>query len=604
MSLSRIHERFLASLSVLVLLWLAVYGPGLFRPPLMDDADSSHAEAAREILLRHDWVTLYQNGIRYLQKAPLPYWGMALGMKIFGVSDWAARLWLGFGMLLLAVFVYQFGRRFLTAKAGFWAGIALLASCGPYEFTRILIPDMIVGLWIGLSLYFFLDGWRSSKPSVWSCWGFAAAIALNVLTKGLIGIVFPCAIIFVFLMLVGDLRHILKMRIISSTAVFLVIAAPWHIFAAIANPPAGEAKGFLWFYFVNEQFLRYLGKRIPMDYGTVPLVLFYGLLIVWLLPWSFFLPQALAQVRIRLLKISGVRESQEAVLLLLFCWAAVVMLFFSFSTRQEYYLAPALPALYLIVGIWLARESEAPIGSGIARAGRVSATALFVVGVVIAGVTGTLAAISHKPQPGVELADLLSKQSGPYVLSLGHFLDLTGAAMSVFRGPLLGTALAFLLGTGLNWWLRRRGRTQAANAALVVMLVVFIECAHVALCVFYPVLGSQPLAVAIQKVIQPGEQIVSDGEYAHTCSVNFYTGKSMLILNGRITGLWLGSLFPDSPDIFLDDAQFANLWAGSSRVYFVTGDKGKLESLARIAQVYVLAKSGGKFVLTNQPTAN
>src|SRR5208282_2039713 len=466
MNISRIHERFLASVAIFVVLWLAVYGPGLFRPPLMDDADAAHAEAGREILLRHDWVTFYQDGIRYFLKAPLPYWGMAVGLKLFGVSDWAARLWLHLGMLVLAVFVYQFGRRFLTSKAGFWAAIALIASCGPYEFTRILIPDMIVGLWIGLGVYFFLDGWRSGKPSLWSCWGFAAAIALNVLTKSLIGIVFPCAIVFVFLVLVGDLRHILKMRLFSSTAVFLVIAAPWHILAAIANPPAGEAKGFLWFYFVNEQFLRYLGKRVPVDYATVPLVLFYGLLLIWMLPWSFFLPQALAQVRFRLMKISGVRESHEAVLLLLFCWAAIILLFFSFSTRQEYYLAPALPALYLIVGLWLARESEAPIGSRIARAGRISATALFVFGVLIAAGTGALAAISHAPRPGVELADLLSTNTEAYKLSLGHFLDLTGDAMGMFRGPLIGTALAFLLGAGVD-----AGRIYRVRARVSVRLL-------------------------------------------------------------------------------------------------------------------------------------
>ncbi len=600
MKISLIHEKFLASVGIFVVLWLAVYGPGLFRPPLMDDADAAHAEAGREILVRHDWVTFYQDGIRYFLKAPLPYWGMALGIKLFGVSDWAVRLWLHLGILLLAIFVYQFGRRFLTSMAGFWVGIALLTSCGPYEFTRILIPDMIVGLWIGLSLYCFLEGWRSGKPSAWSCWGFAAAIALNVLTKGLIGIVFPCAIVFVFLLLVGDLHHIFKMRLFSSTAVFLVIAAPWHILAAIANPAAGEAKGFLWFYFVNEQFLRYLGKRIPMDYATVPLVLFYGLLLIWLLPWSFFLPQGLAQVRFRLMKISGVRESQEAVLLLLFCWAAVILLFFSFSTRQEYYLAPALPALYLIVGVWMARELEAPIGSRIARAGRISATALFVFGLLIAGVTGALAVISHAPRPGAELADLLSTNTDAYKLSLGHFLDLTGSAMGMFRGPLIGTCLAFLFGTGLNWVLRRRGQTLAANWVLVFMLIAFIECVHVSLCVFYPVLGSQPLAAEIQKRYKPGEQIACDHEYSYASSVNFYTEKQMLILNGRVNGLWFGSLYPDAPPIFLDDAAFAKLWSGASRVYIVTADDRKQASLASIAPAYQIAKAGGKFVLSNR----
>jgi len=594
-------QRLWLMLAILTILWAAVYGPGLFQPPLFDDADASHAEAGREILLRQDWVTLHENGIRYLEKAPLPYWGMAIGMELFGVSAWAARLWLHLSILLLAFLVYQFGRRFLTAKAGFWAAVALLASCGPYEFTRILIPDMLVGLWIGLSLYCFLDGWQTGKPSLLSCWGFAVAVALNLLTKGLIGIVFPCGIVFVFLLIVRDLRHLLKMKLFSSSIVFLLIAAPWHVLAAIANPAEGQAKGFLWFYFVNEHFLRYLGKRIPADFGTVPLYAFYGLLLIWLLPWSFFLPQALAQVRFRLPRVAGVRQSREAVLLLLFCWAALILLFFSFSTRQEYYLAPALAPLYLLVGVWLAHESEAPIGSAIARAGRVSSTALLVFGLVIAGVTGTLAVISHAPQPGAELADLLAKNSDVYVLSMGHFLDLTGAAMSLFHGPLIGTALAFLLGTGLNWILRRRGRVQAANVALVLMLVVFIECAHLALGVFYPVLGSKPLADSIQKEFRHGEQIVCDGEYSLESSVNFYTRTQMLILNGRINGLWFGSLYPDSPPIFLDDAQFSSLWAGAGRVYLVTGNDKRRDSLARIAPVFILAKSGGKFVLTNRP---
>ena len=282
---------------ILVALWACVYGPGLFHPPLMDDADASHADAGREILTRSDWVTLHENGIRYLEKAPLPYWGMAVGFKLFGVSAWSARLSLHLSVLVLAWFLYFFGRRFLNDRAGFWAAVLFIATIGPYLFTRLLIPDVTVGLFIAFALYFFFEGWQTGKPSLLSCWAIAAAIGLNVLTKGLIGIVFPCAIMFVFLLLVRDLRHILKMHLFSSIVVLLVVAAPWHILAALRNPPQGQAKGFLWFYFVNEQFLRYLGKRYPVDYGTVPIVLFYGLQLVWFLPWSAFFPQALAQIR-------------------------------------------------------------------------------------------------------------------------------------------------------------------------------------------------------------------------------------------------------------------------------------------------------------------
>jgi len=597
-------QRVWLSLLILALLWICIYGPGLFRPPLMDDADGSHADAGREILTRGDWVTLHENGIRYLEKAPLPYWGMAVAFKLFGVAAWTARLSLHFSVLVLAFFLYQFGRRFLTPQAGFWAGVLFLATIGPYLFTRLLIPDVTVGLWIGISLYYFLDGWQCEKPSLISCWAIAAAIGLNVLTKGLIGIVFPCAIIFVFLFLAGDLRHILKMHLVTSTLVFLLVAAPWHILAAVRNPPAGEAKGFLWFYFVNEQFLRYLGKRYPVDYGTVPLVLFYGLLLLWFLPWSTFLPQALAQIRLRLPRIAGVRMSNEAVLLLLFCWAAVILLFFSFSTRQEYYVAPALPAFALLLGHWLAVEQEAPIGSPIARSGRVSATVLLVFGLLIAAITGILAVISHPLRPGAELFDLLNQNPNVYVLSLGHFLDLTGAAMGLFRGPLVGTAIAFFAGTILNWLFRRRGKTVAANWALVAMVVFFIECAHVSLGVFYPVLGSQPLAVAIQQTLQPGEQIICDGEYANASSVNFYTGKQLLIYKGRIYGLWFGSLFPDAPPIFIEDAQLTQLWSGPKRMYFVTGDEKRMDFLQKMGPTYFVAKAGGKFVLTNRQSAH
>jgi 4-amino-4-deoxy-L-arabinose transferase-like glycosyltransferase len=593
-------QRIGISLLILTLLWILIYGAGLFHPPLLDDADASHAGAAREILTRHDWVTLHENGIRYLEKAPLPYWGMALGLRLFGVEAWSARLSLHLSVLLLAFFLYFFGRRFLTPQAGFWSAVVFLSSCGPYLFTRILIPDVTVGLLIGLALYFFLDGWQREKPTLLSCWGIAVVMALNVLTKGLIGIVFPCAIIFVFLLLVRDLRHLLKMRLFSSTLVFLLVASPWHILAALRNPPAGQAKGFLWFYFVNEQFLRYLGKRYPVDYGTVPIFLFYGLLLVWFLPWSSFFPQALAQVRLRLPIVAGVRRSTEAVLLLLLCWPLVILLFFSFSTRQEYYLAPGLPGLALLLGYWLAREAEAPIDSPIARSGRRSALALLIVGLVIALLTGTLALISRPAAPGLELYDLLNKDSSLYTFSLGHFLDLTGGAMSFFRGPLIGTSLAFFFGTLLNWLFRRRGITPAANAALIAMMIVFIECAHISLGVFYPVLGSKPLAAAIQQNIQPGEQIVVDGEYSNASSIGFYTGRQLLILNGRINGLWYGSLFPDAPSIFLDDTQLLQLWTGKTRIYFVTGDQKRKDSLEKMAPTYVLTEAGGKFVLTNR----
>src|ERR1700730_16925509 len=331
---SRVPARTPVYLGALFLLWLAVYGVALFQPPLMDDADSVHAEAAREILVRHDWVTLHANGIRYLEKAPLLYWTIAASFRIFGIHDWSARLPLALGVLALLSAVYFLGRRVFGEKAGFYAALASGLSFGPFIFTRFLIPDILVGLWLILSFDFFLRTLDEAKPSRYSCWGLAVVCSLNVLTKGLIGLVFPLATIGLYLLLTRNFRHLLKMRLISSTCAFLLVAAPWHILAGLRNPGQGNVRGFFWFYFVNEQFLRYLNKRVPRDYGTVPLVVFWGLGLVWLFPWSSFLPQALARVRFSKFRVAA-ESVQVRARLILFLGAFFILFFFCFFTRVD-----------------------------------------------------------------------------------------------------------------------------------------------------------------------------------------------------------------------------------------------------------------------------
>src|SRR5882757_9455913 len=232
------HFRY-ASLGLIFLLWVAIYFAGIFNPPLLDDVDTIHAEAAREMVQRHDWVTLYTDGIRYLEKAPLMYWGVAASYKIFGVHDWSTRLPLMLGVLALLLTTYALGTRAYGERGGFYSAVVLATCLGPYIFTRFQIPDIIVGLWMALSALFFLLSLEQEQPSRWVCWGFAATCALNVLTKSLIGLVFPLGTIFLYLLITRNLRHILKLRLLSSTLVFLVIAAPWHILASLRNPSQG-----------------------------------------------------------------------------------------------------------------------------------------------------------------------------------------------------------------------------------------------------------------------------------------------------------------------------------------------------------------------------
>lgn len=587
-------------LLLILLVWTAVYVGSLFQPPLLDDADTVHAEAAREMAFGHDWVTLHiNNGFRYLEKAPLMYWCVAASFKLFGVHEWSARLPIALGVLALLLMVYRLGRRVYGEEGGLYSALALATGFGPFIFTRILIPDMGVALWLALGFDFFLTTLEQEQPSRWMCWGLAATMALNVLTKGLIGLVFPVGTMLIFLLLTGNLGHLLKLRLLSSFFVFLLIAAPWHLLASWRNPAQGEARGFFWFYFVNEHFLRYLKKRFPADYDTVPLWLFWGLMLIWLMPWTAFLPQALRQIPVRLRKWRAGLSKQQQGTLLFAIWMLLVLVFFSFSSRQEYYVIAGIPGLALLLGGWLAKETMSPFGSHERRSGRISSMVLMVIGVAACVFAVLLAVQSKTPPKNYDISELLKKNPQDYELSFGHFLDLTPRAMGAFKVPLLATGFALAVGTVLSWLLRLRNRTLPANLVLAAMMVVVLRAAHAGLVIFSPVLSSRPLVETIESHWKPGSVIEDNGDYEAASSINFYTGRQMRILNGRRNNIWYGSTFPDAPPIFDDNESFAKLWRSRRRVFLAT-DEDSIPASAKSVGYCQLAKWGGKLILTNE----
>jgi 4-amino-4-deoxy-L-arabinose transferase-like glycosyltransferase len=585
----------------LIALWAIIYMSGLSHPALLDDADTVHAEAAKEMLQRHDWVTLYVNGVRYLEKAPLMYWGVATSYKIFGISEWSTRFPLMLGVLTMILSTYGLGRWALGNEGGFNSGLVLATALGPFLFTRFLIPDVAVGLWLTLTFWFFLVSLEQSTPARWTCWGMAAMCALNVLTKGLIGLVFPVGAIGLYLLLTGNLRRLFKMRLVSSAGVFLAIAAPWHILAALRNPAQGNVRGFLWFYFVNEHILRFLNKRVPRDYDKVPLLLFWALLVLWLIPWTVFLPQSLREVPRRWREFRTQMSRRERAYLLFFLWTFVIVGFFSLSTRQEYYTIPAIPAMALLVGGWLQRERVSSADSRERRSGRISSAVLLTVGGVAAVAGFALLFFSKAPVPGTDLSDLLRKNPQDYALSFGHFLDLTPQAMGAFRAPLFGFSLAFLLGTLANFVLRRRRFAGAGNLALVAMMVVLLTCVRVAFGIFSPILSSKDLALAIQKQYRPGDRVVVIGLYENASSLNFYTGIPLHSLRTPGGNMWYGTQFPDAPRVFETQASFAEMWNGPGRV-FLWAEEDKPPALKGLTS-YVVARRGGKIIFSNQATA-
>ncbi len=608
--------------AILVAVCLLVYLPGLFRPALMDDADTVHAESAKEMILRHDWVSLYADGVRYLQKAPLMYWVTAASYEVFGISEWSTRLVLLLSVLALLATAWIFGRRFFGELGGFYAALILATAPGIYVYTRFLIPNVLVAMWLALGFYFFLAGYEQREPSRWMCWGLAATAALNVLTMGLIGLAFPGLIVLVFLALVGDLGYLKKMRLFSSALVFLIVAVPWHVLAAIRNPaePGGPEKGFLWFYFINEQFLRYLNQRIPHDYGKVPLGVFWALALLWIFPWFLFLVPALREApwRPRLWRQNlGARARAN---LFLAIWALTILVFFSFSSRQEYYSLPAVPALALLVAGWLERETchgeparalsaaesgvPAPkLREGERRTATRLMTILLVIGAAGGAVALTLFALSKPVPAGTDIARVLTVNPSQYRFSLGHLQDLTFASLGAFRPELAEVALALLVGPLLAWLWRRRGFAWRSNLALAGMMVVLLLAVHQALVTFSPELSSKRLAETIDKYYQSGDAIVINGSYAAGSSLNFYTGRQVSMLDGGRADLWFGSLFHDAPRVFEDRESFDRLWNGPHRVFLFTVYYDSARALAGLDphSVYFVAREGDKELLTNRP---
>jgi hypothetical protein len=196
------------------------------------------------------------------------------------------------------------------------------------------------------------------------------------------------------------------------------------------------------------------------------------------------------------------------------------------------------------------------------------------------------------------LADLLKKHPQEYDLSLGHFLDLTPEAMGAFRVPLLGAVVAMLLGAGSNYFLRKRGRPGQGNMALALMMVGLLACVHSAFVTFSPILSSQQLALAIAQRYRPGDILVVDGEYHEASTLNFYTGIPVRVLHEPSGNLWYGSKFPDAPHVFETADSLAALWSGPATVFLWSSedDPKQLRGESR----YLLARSGGKSILTNR----
>jgi 4-amino-4-deoxy-L-arabinose transferase-like glycosyltransferase len=594
----------------LAAVFLAVYVGSMFNPGLLDDADSTHAEAAREMVATGDYVTLHVNGVRYLEKAPLPYWVVAISYKVLGVNEFSTRLPMVLSVMLLGVLGWLWGRRAFGERTGIYAALFVYTCAGVYLFTRVLIPEVLLSLLIAAALYFFLTALEPGAAA-WRWYAGYAMMALGVLTKGLIALAFPCGVAFFFLLVTGDWRRWREFRLISGLALFLAIAAPWHILAGLRNPGTAEHPGFFWFYFVNEHFLRFLGKRYPRDYNKLPATLYWTLHLVWLFPWSLYLPAAMkiAVQEWRGWRGGGQKEARRQsdfasrTRLLCWIWAGVVLIFFAVSTNQEYYTFPAYLPLLLLLAEGVVRCERVECEGGV-RAGwlTTSASLLAVIGTAASAmlVVGLWQSRNLPFEP--DIGRLLSEQdTNAYTLSTSHMLDLSYASFAALRLPAALAAVALLVAQLTSFILRLRRRHYAATWALAAGLTVFLVAAHIALVRFGPYLSSKQLAHEIASRARAEDKVMIYGDQAFGSSLLFYLRRPIDLVEGRTTSMWFGSTFADAPKIYLSDADLQREWAGSGRVFLFVPPHQKARVDGLLPGKFVVAEISGKYVYSNLP---
>jgi 4-amino-4-deoxy-L-arabinose transferase-like glycosyltransferase len=564
-------------------------------PSLLDDVDAIQAQIARGMLDSGDWVTAHIDGVKYLEKSPLKYWLILFSYKIFGVHDWAARLPGALSAIVLCWLGFRMGSWAFSRRAGLHAGLILATCIGLWLFTRVQIPDVTITATIALAMWGFLralePGERNS--AAWSAL-MAAAIGVGLLLKGLIAAVFPIAAALLYLVFTRQISSAAawrRLHVVRGTILALAIAAPWHVLAALRNPPyldftlssgPGNYRGFFWFYFINEHVLRFLNLRYPRDYNTVPRAYFWLFHLLWLFPWSVYFP-AVAKLSFQPTDRAGRMR------LLCLCWAGFLLVFFTFSSTQEYYSMPCYPALALL----LASAMEAPLAQIRRRRGELVLAAIAAAATV--AIALILSQVWRLPAPG-DISRALEQHPEAYTLSLGHMGDLTLQSFAYLRPPLMLAGAAFLIGAIAAW--------RSSMAGIVAMMVLFVHAARLALVTFDPYLSSRPLAEALNR--EPKGTLILDGHYYPLSSVGFYAekyhGDRLLLLDGRRENLEYGSNAPDSPDVFLDDAGFRERWL-SSGLFYLCVEKPQMERLAKLVgrdALHVVLESGGKLLLRNR----
>lgn len=613
-------------------------------PALYDLDEGGYAEIAREMLVLNDWIIPRINFVRLLDKPPLLYWLTACSFKLFGISEFSARLPVALSTMGCMMLCYLLGKRFFGSLAGFLAALIFASSAGTtvFDFGRQLQPDMVFVFFLTAAFGAFLLGYfeRENKQRYFLS-GYAA-LALAVMTKGLIGPIFPFLALAGYLCLTREYGMIRRMYLLRGAVVFVLLALPWHLAAEWRSP------GFLKFYFLDVHILRFFDEGlIASTMSSLSLPAFLGITSMLIYPWVVFFPGILP--RDFPFRSKQWDESGRAALWL-WLWVGAVIFFFAVSSFRLYiYGLPVLPPLAILGGrfwaIVMTADSKArpPSSSGRNEEGSVPAARDDSAGASISagassghafipaarlhgaagGRTGILAGVvllvlisagvflaSQVPESWREwlgresfvmidagVTELASDADPGAGILLPSWEELSPLWISGGLILMAGSLLAFLaaLLNRLSW----------VFVFVLVTMFPIRYCALVGMEIFEPYRSTKSLAASIASTFRPGDRIVKDGRYEEIASVGFYMGRKVYLVNGIRNDLVFGARYPEAAEVFMDEEEFFRTWNSGARVYLLTDypynrSAERREFYSKL-NLHYLDRSGVFQLFTNHP---
>ena len=535
-------------LTALAIFFGVVFFQLLGRWPLIEPDEGRYSEIPREMLERGDFITPLLNYVKYFEKPPLHYWLNALSFSLFGQNEFAARFAGTLCGLLTVLFTYWLGRRLFERRVGLMAALIIGSSGGFLVQARINITDMTLTFCLTLCLGSFLLAIRDEGPKkgLYYYLGYAGA-ALAVLAKGLIGIVFPGGIIFLFLLCRKRWRLLAEMRLVSGTILFLLIAAPWFILVSLRNPE------FAQFFFIHEHFERFLTK-VHRRYQ--PVWFFLPVLLGTMLPWSFFIPEALRRAwRER-------RSDQGDTLAYLAIWALLIFAFFSKSSSKLVpYILPIFPPLALLIAWRWQKAVDEGLG-------------------VLKWYTVTMGVILLILGIGFPIYPLVAAKND---------LGLTGG--------IIGGSIFLVETAGVYLALRQRNPLRLFLVLTACSSLFAVVAPHFVYSRIAERRTVKTLALKVKELAGPDAIVASFG---YDQGLPFYAKRRTIVVGG-MGELEFGSRQGDQSAWFIDIAAFSRLWDGE-RPVFVQLKRDELEVLQKQVRTpaRILLETRRKLLVTNR----